>query len=88
MALSAENAKMFDIYERLFAEPGWKELVEDLSERRARLGPTLLSDLRATEKELAFAQGQNNIYNYIINLEDILAKAKAQAQEDTTLPEL
>ena len=79
--LNPDQARIFNMYEKMFAEPGWRELVEDLSERRDRLGTTLINDLRATERELAIAQGANNVYNYIINLEEILAKAKAQAEE-------
>lgn len=87
MPLSLEDSKIFDMYERLFAEQGWRELVEDFKERQARLGPKILNDMKSGEKELAFCQGQNNIYNYIINLEEVLAKAKLQAAEEP-LPEI
>jgi hypothetical protein len=81
MPLTSSQARTFDLYERLFAEEGWKELVEDFKERQLRLANHLISDARATDKDMYQAQGMNNVYTYVITLEAIMETAKRQALE-------
>lgn len=76
----AQN-KIFDIYERLFAEEGWKELVDDLKEKLA-MQNTNLVNIASSERDLYKAKGINFAWGYIINLEENLAKAKKLADEE------
>lgn len=76
------------MYERLFAEQGWKELVEDCREKREQVKETLVSSSKITERELYIAQGQVSIWDYITSLERTVEQVKAQAQAEPSLPDL
>lgn len=83
-----DQNKLIDKYERLFAEDGWKELVEDLKERQRQLKEILIVDTSATERTLFIAQGQNSVYEYVITLESTIEAVKKNQQESLELPEV
>lgn len=83
-----DQTKLIDMYERLFAESGWKELIEDCSQKREQVKETLVSNSRMTEKELFVAQGQVSVWDYIISLERTIEQVKAQAASEPELPDL
>lgn len=83
-----DQNRLIDKYERLFAEEGWKELVEDIKERQRQLKERLVVDSAATERTLYIAQGQNSVYEYVINLESTIEAVKKNQQEALELPEV
>lgn len=83
-----DQNQLIDKYERLFAEEGWKELVGDLTERQRQLKDRLVVDTSLTEKTLGIAQGQNSVYDFIINLESTIDAVKKSQQEALDLPEV
>lgn len=80
-----DQNRLIDKYERLFAEEGWKELVLDFGERQRNLKDILVQDLTATEKTLYISQGQNSVYDFVINLEATVAAIKQNQQESLAL---
>lgn len=73
--MTLEEAQLIDKYERLFAEEGWKELVEDFKERRRTTAERLLSGSDTFDR-IQFARGQNSVWTYIVELEAIVESAK------------
>jgi hypothetical protein len=80
VALTSEQSRLFDQYERLFAEPGWKDLLGDLKAKQEALLPQLLKQ-SSNEKDLWVAKGMNFIINYLLNLESTMDSAKAYATD-------
>ena len=76
-----DPTKLIDTYEHLFAEPGWKELVEDLNQKREDLKSTLL-DSSMTFEQVQFYRGLAAGYRYITSLESMVEQAKQQALPD------
>jgi hypothetical protein len=74
--------EIFDIYDKLFAQEAWKDLVKDFQQRQIELGTRLLQP-STEEKDMYRAQGQASVYNYIINLENTMETAKQQVAEET-----
>jgi hypothetical protein len=70
--------KLIDQYERLFAETGWKELVDDFAERVVNIKSQILADTTMTERQLAYQQGIASVYNYIIGLEGLIDHIKQE----------
>lgn len=85
--MDMQNAKIIDIYERMFAEEGWKELVGDLKERREHLKNQLITP-SATDKDLYTIKGMCYAYGYIIELESMMETAKKQGMLDESSPAL
>jgi hypothetical protein len=75
--------QIFDMYDRLFAEPAWKDMVEDFKQRVLDSSRALLSH-SATEAEMHRTQGGANVYNYIITLEDTMDAAKKHVAEEVS----
>lgn len=90
MAINTDQARIFDMYDHMFAEDAWKDLVGDFIERRERLKDSLLSS-KTNERDLDFAKGQNSVYSYVIELERMLERAKVEAlkqsEEQSALPD-
>lgn len=82
-----DQTRLIDMYERLFAEEAWKELIGDVKARKESVKETLVSDSRITEKQLYIAQGQVSVWDYLITLENTIEQVKAQASEPN-LPDL
>lgn len=76
-----DPTKLIDIYEHLFAEPGWRELIEDLSQKREDLKSTLL-DSSMTFDNVQFYRGLAAGYRYIIGLEGMIETVKNQSLPD------
>jgi hypothetical protein len=77
------------MYDRLFAEAAWKDLVEDFKQRSVDLGKYVINSPNITEKELYRAQGLHQIYQYVAGLEASMEAAKKlQAEPEESLPEL
>jgi hypothetical protein len=73
--------EIFDVYDKLFAQEAWKDLVLDFKQRQIELGQRLLQ-ASVDDKELYRAQGQASIYNYIISLENTMEAAKQHVAEE------
>jgi len=73
-----ENSYVFDIYEKMFATPGWKDFVDDIKNKQNNLKDQLLNVIDPTA--LYRIQGANHVYNYIVELERAMEAAK-KAQE-------
>lgn len=73
----ADQIQLIDIYEHLFAEKGWKELIEDLSQKREDLKSTLL-DSSMPFDQVQFYRGLAAGYRYIIGLETTIEQVKEQ----------
>lgn len=77
--------KVFDIYDKLFATEGWKDLVADFNQRKVDIALHLVNS-DSDEKELYKAKGICHVYNYIINLENTMESSKklmADAEQDS-----
>lgn len=88
---TVDPERLMDVYEVLFAQEGWKELVDDLRER-CEVQKTNLINSVSTERDLYFVKGLVYGYSYIIGLESIMEQARLQKLADdhaeTTLPEV
>jgi hypothetical protein len=73
--------EMFNVYDQLFAQEGWKDLVADFTQRKIEMATHLLNS-NAGEIELYRAQGRYQIYDYIINLENTMDAAKQHMAEE------
>lgn len=85
--MTKEEADLIDRYEILFAQAGWKELVEDLSSKRRSMADSLLNSSSSIE-QVNFTRGLAAGYQYILGLEGLISQAKEQAAEATALPDL
>ena len=87
--VSGENAKVVDMYERLFAEEGWKDLIKDLSERIETYKNTLILN-PSGERDLYYVKGFIAACRYIIELENMMETAKNEGLLEATqeLPDL
>lgn len=79
--MTKEEADLIDKYEILFAQAGWKELVEDLSSKRRTMADSLLAS-SSTIEQVNFTRGLAAGYQYIIGLEGMVERAKEQALPD------
>lgn len=86
--MDLNSSYMFDIYDRMFELPAWKDLIEDLKNRQEGLATQLLYNPQSTEKELYRSQGIIIAYNYLIGLEQSMESAKRQMQEEKELPSI
>lgn len=82
MPLNPEQSHVFDIYERLFAEEGWKELVGDLKDRISSTKDQIFAG-QTNERDLYKAKGIIQAWSYIVNLEQLMESAKRSANEQT-----
>lgn len=73
-----DAVKLIDIYEHMFAEPGWKELIEDLNEKKESI-KTAISESNMNFDQVQFYRGLMAGYKYIICLEGTIEQAKEQA---------
>lgn len=83
--MTQEESKLIDQYEVLFAQSGWKELVNDLSNKRLQMAQSLM-EARSDISEVSFTRGIAAGYQYVIGLENFISQYKAQ-QSETELPD-
>lgn len=83
-----DQNKLIDKYERLFAEEGWKEVVETMKERQRQLEKTVLVDSSIDLHKIGIAQGQNAVYDFLITLEATIAAVKDANTQALDLPEV
>lgn len=81
-----DQTKLLDTYDRLFAEAGWKELVEDLKGKRETVKEIAVTSTSLTERQLGIIQGQVSVWDYIISLENLIEQIRANQKEE--LPDL
>lgn len=81
--MTAEESKLIDQYEVLFAQSGWKELVSDLSSKRLQMAQSLMEG-RSDIDQVNFTRGLAAGYQYIIGLEEFITKYK----QESNLPEV
>lgn len=74
-----EPSKLIDIYEHLFAEPGWKELVDDLNEKRENI-KNAMAESNWNFDQIQFYRGLMSGYKYITGLEALVDQAKRDQQ--------
>lgn len=79
-----EQMQLLDKYDRLFAEAGWKELVEDFREKKEHAKNNLIYGTSG-EKELNVVKGQTSVWDYVIGLEATLGRIK---EDLTSLPDV
>ena len=73
-----EQAKLIDIYEHLFAEPGWKELIEDLNQKRESIKDAM-AEGNWNFDQVQFYRGLIAGYKYVCSLEGMIETAKNQS---------
>lgn len=76
-----EQSKLVDIYEHLFAEAGWKEIVADLLEKREHI-KNAMADSTWGYDQIQFYRGLMAGYKYITELEGTVELAKQQNQPE------
>lgn len=76
-----EHDKLIDIYEHLFAEAGWKEVVEDLVDKKDSIKESLIDGTLSFEKT-QFLRGLAAGYEYIIGLESTIEEVKRSNDAD------
>lgn len=64
--------KTIERYEETFGTEGWKEFVEDITEKSKTLFPQLMNR-GTTEADLNIAKGMHYVYQYIVGLEQTVA---------------
>lgn len=79
--MMATTQEIFDTYDKLFAQEGWKDLVADFTQRKIDIAVHLLNS-DSDEKELYKAKGICFVYDYIINLENTMEAAKQHVADE------
>lgn len=79
--MTPEQQKYFDDMEFLFGQPGWKNFIEDIQIRRDQEKENLLNS-KQTASDIQTLYGRNEVYAYILGLEDVLQEVKRQLQEE------
>lgn len=77
--MTVEESKLIDTYEILFAQTGWKELVNDLSSKRLQMAQGLM-EARSDIDQVNFTRGLAAGYQYIIGLEEFIRQYKHQQE--------
>lgn len=80
--MTPEQTKYFDEMEFLFGLPGWKNVIEDIQIRQTQDKDNLLNS-KQTASDIQTLYGRNEVYSYILSLEDTLKEVKRQLQEGT-----
>lgn len=79
MALTPDQSKLFDDFDRMFMTEGWKTFVQDIKEKQDQLFPQLLNS--STREELFFCKGRNDVYTYILGLQNLMEQARLSMEE-------
>lgn len=77
--MTIDETKLIDKYEVLFAQDGWKELVNDLSSKRLQMAQGLM-EARSDIDQVNFTRGLGAGYQYIIGLEEFIRQYKVQQE--------
>lgn len=80
--MTPEQQKYFDTMEFLFGQDGWKNFIEDIQIRQTQDKENLLNS-KQTYSDVQIMYGRNEVYSYILSLEDTLKEVKSQLQENT-----
>ena len=80
--MTPEQQKYFDTMEFLFGQDGWKNFIEDIKIRQTQDKENLLNS-KQTYSDVQIMYGRNEVYSYILSLEDTLKEVKSQLQEGT-----
>lgn len=80
--MTPEQQKYFDTMEFLFGQDGWKNFIEDIEIRQTQDKENLLNS-KQTYSDVQIMYGRNEVYSYILSLEDTLKEVKSQLQEGT-----
>lgn len=78
----SEVISALEKYEQMFATEGWRMFIDDIRENAATLFPALMMRV-STEKDLDFAKGRNDVYTYILGLENSIEAVKEQVKNET-----
>ena len=78
--MTPEQQKYFDQMEYLFGQDGWKSFIEDIQIRQTQDKDNLLNS-KQTASDIQTMYGRNEVYSYILSLEDTLKEVKRQLQE-------
>lgn len=78
--MTPEQQKYFDDMEFLFGQQGWKNVMEDIKIRQTQEKDNLLN-AKQTASDIQTLYGRNEVYSYILGLEDVLKEVKRQLQE-------
>lgn len=76
--MTLQESQLVDKYERLFAEAGWKELIDDLGQKREAI-KDLLADTKTPFDQVCYERGRLEGYRYITSLEALVSQFKEQA---------
>ena len=79
MAMTPEQSKILDDFDRMAMTDGWKTFVEDIREKKEQLLPQLLAS--TTKEELFFIKGRNDVYTYILGLQGLMEAVRKQLEE-------
>lgn len=77
-----EVLKLIENYEQMFLTAGWKELIQDITEKERTLFPSLMAD-SSDEKGLYFTKGMHRVYHYILGMEQMVTNIRAQLEFQT-----
>lgn len=77
--MTTDHSKLIDQYEILFAQSGWRELVDDLTNKRIQMAQTLLES-RSDIDQVSFTRGIAAGYQYVIGLEEFIKQYKSQQE--------
>lgn len=80
--MTLEESQLIDKYEVLFAQAGWKELVEDLAQKRVSMAQGLLEGADPDIYKVGVTRGLAAGYQYIIGLENHISAWKSANNED------
>lgn len=80
MALSPEQSKVFDAYDRMFATDGWRELVSEIKQNQDALKHIILAP-ESTRDTLWFCKGRNDVYKFLLGLQSLMEQARKAAEE-------
>lgn len=80
MALSPEQNKIFDEYDRMFHSEGWKMFVDFIKQNQNSLYHTILAP-DSTQETLWFCKGRNDVYKTVLGLQNLMEQARKAAEE-------
>lgn len=78
--MSPEQSKYFDEMDVLFGSQGWKNFIEDIQMRQTSERDNLLNS-KQTSADIQASFNRNEVYSYILGLEQVLDEVKKQLVE-------
>lgn len=80
MALTPDQNRIFDEYDRMFACEAWKMFTADVQANQDSLAQMILAPT-STEKDLWLCKGRNDVFKTILGLPSLMEQLKAMAEE-------